>query len=121
METEWQHYLRQCIDTIVSIAEGRPFQVFEQVVSLMSLLTWSLRVMPLNWLLINCLLKSDTLTKKITKFSKESFHKIPFSAFTVQRLASTIRTIHDIGKVTRRSPIDGGRLQQMPSHTLCYT
>lgn len=34
METEWQHYLRQCIDTIVSIAEGRPFQVFEQVVSL---------------------------------------------------------------------------------------
>lgn len=33
METEWQHYLRQCIDTIVSIAEGRPFQVFEQVVS----------------------------------------------------------------------------------------
>ncbi|KAG4078102.1 hypothetical protein HA402_002153 [Bradysia odoriphaga] len=33
METEWQHYLRQCIDTIVSIAEGRPFQVFEQVYS----------------------------------------------------------------------------------------
>lgn len=32
METEWQHYLTQCIDTIVLIAEGRPYQVFEQVV-----------------------------------------------------------------------------------------
>lgn len=33
METEWQHYLSQCIETIVLIAEGRPIQVFEQVVS----------------------------------------------------------------------------------------
>lgn len=32
METEWQHYLSQCIETIVLIAEARPIQVFEQVV-----------------------------------------------------------------------------------------
>lgn len=33
METEWQHYLTQCIETIVLVAEARPIQVFEQVVS----------------------------------------------------------------------------------------
>lgn len=32
-ETEWQQYLRQCIETICLIAEDRPFQVFEQVYS----------------------------------------------------------------------------------------
>lgn len=38
METEWQHYLSQCIETIVLIAEARPVQVFEQVVSFTSIL-----------------------------------------------------------------------------------
>lgn len=32
-ETEWQQYLRQCIETLCLIAEDRPFQVFEQVYS----------------------------------------------------------------------------------------
>lgn len=35
METEWQHYITQCIDIIVLIAEERPYQVFEQIVSVL--------------------------------------------------------------------------------------
>lgn len=31
MVTEWQHYLTQCIETIVLVAEVKPLQVFEQV------------------------------------------------------------------------------------------
>lgn len=33
MLTEWQQYLTQCIETIALVAEVRPLQVFEQVVS----------------------------------------------------------------------------------------
>lgn len=33
MQTEWQQYLTQCIETIAMVAEVRPIQVFEQVVS----------------------------------------------------------------------------------------
>lgn len=33
METEWQHYLTACIETIALFAEIRPEQVFELVVS----------------------------------------------------------------------------------------
>lgn len=33
MQTEWQQYLTQCIETIALVAEVRPLQVFEQVVS----------------------------------------------------------------------------------------
>lgn len=34
MLTEWQQYLTQCIETIALVAEVRPLQVFEQVVSI---------------------------------------------------------------------------------------
>lgn len=33
MLTDWQHYLTQCIETIVLVAEVKPLQVFEQVYS----------------------------------------------------------------------------------------
>lgn len=34
METEWQQYLTQCIETIALVAEIQPEQVFDSVVSL---------------------------------------------------------------------------------------
>lgn len=37
MQTEWQQYLTQCIETIALVAEVQPLQVFEQVVSVTQL------------------------------------------------------------------------------------
>lgn len=34
METEWQQYLTQCIETIAAVAEIHPEQVFDLVVSI---------------------------------------------------------------------------------------
>lgn len=44
METDWQHYLTQCIETLASIAEIRPTEVFNQVVSRNSFVIFSLLI-----------------------------------------------------------------------------
>lgn len=71
MLTEWQQYLTQCIETIALVAEVRPLQVFEQVVS------------------------------KIELHLQALYHFPTLFEISVLRMASTFRNFRVAGKVNR--------------------